>query len=99
MEQTRSPPTPDIDQCCTGDPTGTGKGGRSIFATPSGKFPDELVDSLKHGKRGMVSMANSGANTNGKSCKSTLGIERMRWGEVGAQGGRGADRSCRLHRA
>jgi peptidyl-prolyl cis-trans isomerase-like 3 len=48
-----------------GDPTGTGKGGRSIYGTPSGKFPDELVDSLKHSKRGVVSMANSGPNTNG----------------------------------
>ena len=48
-----------------GDPTGTGKGGRSIYSTPSGKFPDEIVDSLKHGKRGIVSMANSGPNTNG----------------------------------
>jgi peptidyl-prolyl cis-trans isomerase-like 3 len=50
---------------CAGDPTGTGKGGRSIYGTPNGKFPDELSDSLKHGKRGIVSMANSGPNTNG----------------------------------
>ena len=48
-----------------GDPTGTGKGGKSIYATPTGKFPDEIVDHLKHSKRGVVSMANSGANTNG----------------------------------
>ncbi|KFM28052.1 Peptidyl-prolyl cis-trans isomerase-like 3 [Auxenochlorella protothecoides] len=48
-----------------GDPSGTGKGGKSIFATATGKFPDELVDSLKHSKRGVVSMANSGPNTNG----------------------------------
>ncbi|KAG1668534.1 hypothetical protein FOA52_012128 [Chlamydomonas sp. UWO 241] len=48
-----------------GDPTGTGKGGRSIYATPNGKFPDELVDSLKHARRGVVSMANSGPDTNG----------------------------------
>ena len=47
-----------------GDPTGTGKGGKSIYATPNGKFPDELVDHLKHSKRGVVSMANSGPNTN-----------------------------------
>eukprot|EP00200_Dunaliella_tertiolecta_P005909 CAMPEP_0202350752 /NCGR_PEP_ID=MMETSP1126-20121109/7695_1 /ASSEMBLY_ACC=CAM_ASM_000457 /TAXON_ID=3047 /ORGANISM="Dunaliella tertiolecta, Strain CCMP1320" /LENGTH=188 /DNA_ID=CAMNT_0048942779 /DNA_START=110 /DNA_END=677 /DNA_ORIENTATION=- len=48
-----------------GDPTGTGKGGKSIFATPNGKFPDEISDVLKHSKRGILSMANSGPNTNG----------------------------------
>lgn len=48
-----------------GDPSGTGKGGRSIYATANGKFPDEIVPDLKHGKRGIVSMANSGPNTNG----------------------------------
>lgn len=48
-----------------GDPSGTGKGGRSIYATPNGKFPDEIVPELKHGKRGILSMANSGPNTNG----------------------------------
>lgn len=48
-----------------GDPTGTGKGGRSIFPTPNGKFADEISDSLKHTKRGIVSMANSGPNSNG----------------------------------
>jgi cyclophilin family peptidyl-prolyl cis-trans isomerase len=49
----------------SGDPTGTGKGGKSIYATPNGKFPDEINDALKHSKRGVVSMANSGPNTNG----------------------------------
>lgn len=48
-----------------GDPTGSGKGGRSIYDTPSGKFNDEIVEALRHSKRGMVSMANSGPNTNG----------------------------------
>ncbi|XP_070531908.1 peptidyl-prolyl cis-trans isomerase-like 3 [Ptychodera flava] len=46
----------------TGDPKGTGKGGESIWG---GKFEDEIVDTLKHNVRGVVSMANSGANTNG----------------------------------
>lgn len=46
-----------------GDPTGTGKGGESIF----GKFfEDEFDANLKHDRRGIVSMANQGApNTNG----------------------------------
>ena len=45
----------------TGDPTGTGTGGESIWGKP---FDDELSDKL-HYFRGAVAMANSGANTNG----------------------------------
>ncbi|XP_055340132.1 RING-type E3 ubiquitin-protein ligase PPIL2-like isoform X2 [Paramacrobiotus metropolitanus] len=46
-----------------GDPTGTGKGGASAFE--GGKeFEDELKTGLKHDVRGIVSMANSGPNTN-----------------------------------
>lgn len=45
----------------TGDPTGTGKGGNSIW---NRKFEDEFKDNLKHTDRGMLSMANSGPNTN-----------------------------------
>ena len=48
-----------------GDPTGTGKGGESIYPTESKFFHDELVEGLKHDKRGVLSMANSGANKNG----------------------------------
>mmetsp|Transcript_14794 Transcript_14794/g.28636 ORF Transcript_14794/g.28636 Transcript_14794/m.28636 type:complete len:131 (+) Transcript_14794:43-435(+) len=48
-----------------GDPTGTGRGGKSIYPTRNGKFEDEIVESLKHNSRGIVSMANSGPNTNG----------------------------------
>lgn len=45
----------------TGDPTGTGKGGQSIWGTP---FPDEIRSTLKFNARGIVAWANSGPNTN-----------------------------------
>ena len=45
-----------------GDPTGRGKGGESVWG---GKFEDEFNAKLTHSKRGILSMANRGANTNG----------------------------------
>uniref|UniRef100_A0A7I4YNV7 peptidylprolyl isomerase n=1 Tax=Haemonchus contortus TaxID=6289 RepID=A0A7I4YNV7_HAECO len=45
----------------TGDPTGTGKGGNSIWGGP---FEDELSVELRHDGRGTLSMANNGPNTN-----------------------------------
>lgn len=45
-----------------GDPTGTGRGGESIWGEP---FEDEIVDTLKFDKPGLLAMANAGPNTNG----------------------------------
>jgi len=44
-----------------GDPTGTGEGGESFWKT---SFPDEFKPNLSHTGRGILSMANSGPNTN-----------------------------------
>ena len=45
----------------TGDPTGTGRGGSSIW---NKNFEDEFEGPQKHDARGVVSMANKGKNTN-----------------------------------
>ena len=44
-----------------GDPTGTGRGGQSIWGK---NFNDEFDGPLTHSERGVVSMANKGKNTN-----------------------------------
>lgn len=44
-----------------GDPTGTGKGGQSIWGR---NFSDEFEGPLKHDARGTLSMANKGKDTN-----------------------------------
>ncbi|MBI5207690.1 MAG: peptidylprolyl isomerase [Candidatus Firestonebacteria bacterium] len=46
----------------SGDPTGTGIGGESIWGKP---FKDEVTSSLQFDKKGLIAMANAGPNTNG----------------------------------
>ena len=46
----------------TGDPTGTGSGGRSVWQKP---FENEIRKHLKHDRPFTVSMANAGPDTNG----------------------------------
>jgi len=52
-----------------GDPTGTGRGGESMWG---GKFEDEISPELKHTGAGILSMANAGPNTNGSQFFVTL---------------------------
>jgi peptidylprolyl isomerase len=45
-----------------GDPTGTGRGGESVYGKP---FEDEVTPAVQFNKPGLLAMANSGPKTNG----------------------------------
>jgi len=53
-----------------GDPSGTGRGGESVYGTP---FKDEFHSRLRFCRRGLVAMANSGKDDNGSQFFFTLG--------------------------
>jgi peptidylprolyl isomerase len=69
----------------TGDPTGTGRGGASMWGEA---FEDEVTAEVSFDKPGLVAMANAGPNTNGSqffitTAKTTwLNMRHTIFGEV-----------------
>lgn len=63
----------------TGDPTGTGRGGDSVYGLMHGDqarfFADEVREHLKHKTKGMVAMASGGKETNASQFYITTGLE------------------------
>lgn len=70
----------------TGDPTGTGTGGTSIYGELYGEqarfFEDEINRKLRHDRPGCVSMANSGPNTNASQFFITLSGDQSHLDDV-----------------
>lgn len=68
-----------------GDPTGTGRGGASLWG---GKFEDECSPKVKFDKPGLLAMANAGPGTNGSqffittAATSWLHMKHTIFGEV-----------------
>jgi peptidylprolyl isomerase len=68
-----------------GDPTGTGRGGSSLWGRP---FEDEVSAQVKFDKPGLLAMANAGSNTNGSQFFITtiktpwLNMQHTIFGEV-----------------
>lgn len=54
-----------------GDPTGTGRGGESIWGAP---FQDEVTADVQFNKPGIVAMANAGPNSNGSQFFITTAV-------------------------
>eukprot|EP00906_Rhabdomonas_costata_P018472 RCo026974 len=54
-----------------GDPTGTGRGGESLW---SGPFPSEIAEDLSHNRAGVLSMANAGKDLNKSQLYAILGL-------------------------
>ncbi|MFN4150816.1 MAG: peptidylprolyl isomerase, partial [Candidatus Sericytochromatia bacterium] len=52
-----------------GDPLGNGTGGESVFGK---NFEDEFTSNLTFNRKGLLAMANAGANTNGSQFFITL---------------------------